>query len=467
MHSLRVAGGAHGRLTHGHFQRRDERLHEIELADRADIFAERRTAEEAVDDERRRRSSRWRSRRSPTGCPRAQRPRSSTETARSSATASHLLRSQRGHGRPARQPAAGERARQRERTGHAEDVARHQAAPESTGRASESTAGRRPDSSRRLAGRARPSKMMTAASIASSDCIAGRAMPPAQKSADHRQRASRSNDAPVDVVGPGSIAGWRDRRTLRVWRFVRRASNKHQRRRSKTAAAGTRSSPAPTSARRPPPDRRARTIPPSRGTLQVMRIEHDAAKTSARPRAPCSARRPGADTETAATATSAAGSDRAARPDTRTGARGEEAGVLDEVPIAAAEPQLVAARRVPEPGRRHIQSARPQADASEPRRTVAAAASAAAARPSTVRTGSGRPRSSGNSGQPSQISGGATIIKQQVLQHVDLQQAATRTARSARRAPERSPRARRETPPAGRRASARGSRRCSSRQPRR
>ena len=44
---------ADGRLADLDFQRRDQRLHEVELADRADVFAERRAAEEAVDDERR------------------------------------------------------------------------------------------------------------------------------------------------------------------------------------------------------------------------------------------------------------------------------------------------------------------------------------------------------------------------------------------------------------------------------
>ena len=42
------------RVAHLDFQRRNQRLHEVELADRADILAERRTAEEAVDDEGRR-----------------------------------------------------------------------------------------------------------------------------------------------------------------------------------------------------------------------------------------------------------------------------------------------------------------------------------------------------------------------------------------------------------------------------
>ena len=45
------AGRAHVRFAHLDLQRRDQRLHEIELTDRADIFAERRAAKKTVDDE--------------------------------------------------------------------------------------------------------------------------------------------------------------------------------------------------------------------------------------------------------------------------------------------------------------------------------------------------------------------------------------------------------------------------------
>ena len=43
-----VAGNR--RLADSHFQRRDERLHEVELPDRANIFAKRRARKEAVND---------------------------------------------------------------------------------------------------------------------------------------------------------------------------------------------------------------------------------------------------------------------------------------------------------------------------------------------------------------------------------------------------------------------------------
>ena len=46
------------RVAHLDFQRRDQRLHEVELADRADILAEGGAAKEAVDRRRQPRSSR-------------------------------------------------------------------------------------------------------------------------------------------------------------------------------------------------------------------------------------------------------------------------------------------------------------------------------------------------------------------------------------------------------------------------
>ena len=48
---LGPARRADDRVAHLDFQRRDQRLHEVELADRADILAEGCAAEEAVDDE--------------------------------------------------------------------------------------------------------------------------------------------------------------------------------------------------------------------------------------------------------------------------------------------------------------------------------------------------------------------------------------------------------------------------------
>src|SRR5205823_2544104 len=48
---LRPARRANGRVPRLDFQRRGQRLHEIELTDRADVLAEGGAAEQAVDDE--------------------------------------------------------------------------------------------------------------------------------------------------------------------------------------------------------------------------------------------------------------------------------------------------------------------------------------------------------------------------------------------------------------------------------
>ena len=169
-----------------------------------------------------------------------------------------------------------------------------------------------------------------------------------------------------------------------------------------------------------------------------------APKTSATPRAPCSARRPAAGTETAATATSVGrlGYGRTTGYQNSSAAARKQA-CSTTVPASFVSAEFVAARRVPEPGRRHVDRPGHERMRERAEERAAIAASAAAARPSTFAPARGRPRTSGNSGQPSQSSGGAIIISKQVLQHVDLQQAATRTARSARRARERSRRARR------------------------
>ena len=116
--------------------------------------------------------------------------------------------------------------------------------------------------------------------------------------------------------------------------------------------------------------------------------------------------------EAAARATSAAGSDRAGPPDTRTAsAAAEEAGVLQVVPAARAQGQFVEpAARARARWRRRTEAA-PSAGWVKPREAAGAtAATAAAGRPSTMRIGRGKPRSRGNSGAPSQSSGGATII---------------------------------------------------------
>src|SRR5580704_11819419 len=46
---LGLARRADGRLAHFDFPRRDQRLHEVELSDWADIFAERRAVKKTVD----------------------------------------------------------------------------------------------------------------------------------------------------------------------------------------------------------------------------------------------------------------------------------------------------------------------------------------------------------------------------------------------------------------------------------
>src|SRR5205807_1948863 len=51
---LRAAGGADFRVADLHLQWRNQGLHEVELADRAEVLAERRPAEGAIDDEGRR-----------------------------------------------------------------------------------------------------------------------------------------------------------------------------------------------------------------------------------------------------------------------------------------------------------------------------------------------------------------------------------------------------------------------------
>src|SRR5690242_20393069 len=48
---LAAARGAHPRIADLHLQWRHQRLHKVELADRTEIFAERRAAEPTVDDE--------------------------------------------------------------------------------------------------------------------------------------------------------------------------------------------------------------------------------------------------------------------------------------------------------------------------------------------------------------------------------------------------------------------------------
>src|SRR5207253_4942391 len=49
---LRLAGGANGRVACLDLQRRDERLHKVELANRTDVLAECRAAKQAVDQKR-------------------------------------------------------------------------------------------------------------------------------------------------------------------------------------------------------------------------------------------------------------------------------------------------------------------------------------------------------------------------------------------------------------------------------
>ena len=50
---FRLAGHADARLAHADFQRREERVDKVELSDRANVFAKRAVAKQAIDRERR------------------------------------------------------------------------------------------------------------------------------------------------------------------------------------------------------------------------------------------------------------------------------------------------------------------------------------------------------------------------------------------------------------------------------
>ena len=109
--------------AHLDLERRDERAGELELADRADVLAEAGAAEERVDDEGRGEVGDEQDRRSRPGRPRDRTPRRPRRRRASSAAASHFERSARGQARVAEAEPLAELARQRERAGHAEEVA--------------------------------------------------------------------------------------------------------------------------------------------------------------------------------------------------------------------------------------------------------------------------------------------------------------------------------------------------------
>ena len=112
------------------------------------------------------RSSRWRSRPSTTDCPRERRPRKPRGKATQQATPKPLAPqpARPARGRPAAAP--GQRARQQERTGHAEDVADGEQAEDDAGRASESRAGRPARFIAPTCGPRRPSKIRATAEAA-------------------------------------------------------------------------------------------------------------------------------------------------------------------------------------------------------------------------------------------------------------------------------------------------------------
>ena len=137
-------------------------------------------------------------------------------------------------------------------------------------------------------------------------------------------------------------------------------------------------------------------------------------------------------------------------------AAAKKAGVLDDVPASLAEPQLVAARRVPEPGRADVQRPRHERMREQCEDVCATGAERSSGATQYVRTARGRPRSNGNSGQPSQTSGGATIISSRCCSMWTCSKQRRERLDRRRQGQDRSPPARRGRRPAGRRASAAG-----------
>ena len=84
--------------------------------------------------------------------------------------------------------------------------------------------------------------------------------------------------------------------------------------------------------------------------------------------------------------------------------------MLQVVPTARTQGQFIDRRDVPDPGGGDEERRAPSAGGSSAEEPAQQRRATARGRPSTMRTGRGRPRSKGNSGAPSQRSGGATIM---------------------------------------------------------
>ena len=123
---LRLARRAHGWVTRLDLQRRDQRLHEIELADRADVFAEGGAAEQAVDDEGRREIAQRRAMPSTPAGPRGPAPRMPTRKRRSGGSPATCSAGAAASSSPPAGRAAGKGTRQQKGTAHAKDVAGRQ-----------------------------------------------------------------------------------------------------------------------------------------------------------------------------------------------------------------------------------------------------------------------------------------------------------------------------------------------------
>ena len=195
MHSFVRASRADGRLADRHFQRRDERLHEVELPDRADVLAERRVAEKAVDDECRHEVADRDPGREPRAVP--QRERLVAPEEERDEPDREPFAAQPARPRPAGgQPAPGERARQRERARHAEEVAGHQQ-PENQQAAPMNPRQHAGQIHRPTCGPRRPSKITTAASSEHHRLQHRPRMPPAQEAAERRHAQQIEPSRPV------------------------------------------------------------------------------------------------------------------------------------------------------------------------------------------------------------------------------------------------------------------------------